>query len=161
PQWRSPEVVGRVLSANTAVKQAAVEVERARLQLARAKAQAVPNVTVGGGYSLDNIERTAGGLVTVETSLPLWDRNQGNIPAAQAAQARAQAAVRTTQTRLSRETAAAFAAYQAARQQVERLTTQVVPRLQESLKLLSQGYQVGAAQVSFLDVLSAEQALFS
>src|SRR5262249_657999 len=108
-----------------------------------------------------NIERTAGGLVTVETSLPLWDRNQGNIHAAQAAWARAQAAVRTTETRLSRATAAAFAAYQAARQQVERVTTQLVPRLQESLQLLRQGYQGGAAQVSFLDVLSAEQALFS
>jgi cobalt-zinc-cadmium efflux system outer membrane protein len=161
PQWDACDVTRRVLAANTALKEAAVQAERARLALERAKAQAVPNVTVGGGYTLENVDQTAGATVTVETPVPLWDRNQGNIHAARANWARAQAAVRTAQTRLSRETAAAFAAYRAARQQAERLATRVLPRLQESVELLRQGYQVGAGQVTFTDVLTAEQSLFT
>jgi cobalt-zinc-cadmium efflux system outer membrane protein len=161
PDWPADAVVGRVLAANSAIKQAAVDAERARLALERAKAQAVPNVTVGGGYAADNIERTAGAIVTVETPLPVWNCNQGNIHAAQAGLSQAQAAVRSTQMRLSRETAAALGAYEAARQQVDRLERRVLPKLRESLTLLSQGYQAGAAQVGFLDVLLAEQALFT
>jgi cobalt-zinc-cadmium efflux system outer membrane protein len=159
--WDVKWVEQRVLSVNTALKEAEVEVERARLALARAKAQAIPNVTVGAGYSAENIDSTAGGLVTVETPLPLWDRNQGNIHAAQAQLARAHSSVRTVATRLSRETAAAYAAYEAARQQTERLTTRVLPRLEESLKQLQKGYQAGVPQVTFADVLQAEQALLT
>src|SRR5262249_46004668 len=161
PAWEAGAVQERVLASNTALKQAAVEAERARLALERARAQAVPNVTVGGGYTLDNVDQTAGGTVTVEAPVPLWDRNQGNIHAAQAGWVQAQAAARATEMRLSRETAAAFAAYRAARQQVERLEGRILPRLRESLDLLHKGYRAGSPQVTFADVLSAEQALFS
>jgi cobalt-zinc-cadmium efflux system outer membrane protein len=161
PQWDVKAIQQRVLSANTALKEAGVEVERARLALTRAKAQAIPNLTVGGGYSLENIDHTAGGLVTVETPLPLWDRNQGNIRAAEAQFARASATVGATANRLSKETAAAYAVYEASIQQAERLTTRVIPRLEESLKQLQKGYQAGAPQVTFADVLQAEQGLLT
>jgi cobalt-zinc-cadmium efflux system outer membrane protein len=161
PQWDEDTVTSRVLSANTALREAAVEVERARLALARAKAQAVPNVTLAGGYEADNIERTAGGVVEVETTLPLWDRNQGNVHAAAAHVARAQAAVGTATARLKRETAAAFATYRAARERVERLARQVVPRLERSLESIRQGFQAGSAEFTFADVLLAEQSLLT
>jgi outer membrane protein, heavy metal efflux system len=161
PQWDAGMVTGRVMSANTALREAAVEVERARLALVRAKAQAVPNVTLAGGYEADNVERTAGGVVGVETALPLWDRNQGNVHTAAAHLARAQAAVGTAMARLKRETAAAFATYEAARVRVERLASQVVPRLQQSLESVRQGFQAGSAEFTFADVLLAEQSLFT
>jgi cobalt-zinc-cadmium efflux system outer membrane protein len=161
PQWDAVEVERRVLAVNASLKQAEAEAESARLALARARAQAIPNVTVGGGYNADNVDATAGGQVTVEAALPLWDRNQGNVLAARAHLARAEAAVGAAATRLSRDTAAAFANYDAARQQVERLTSRVLPRLQESEQQLRRGYQAGAPQVTFADVLQAEQALLT
>jgi cobalt-zinc-cadmium efflux system outer membrane protein len=161
PRWEAGEVVRRVLSANTAVKQAGVEVERNRLALERAKAQAVPNITVGGGYTLDNVDQTAGGSVSVDVPLPVWNRNQGNIHAAQANLVRARAAVESTAQRLGRETAAALAGYDTGRQQVERLAGQVLPRLEQSLGMVRKGYQAGAADFTFADVLSAEQAFFT
>jgi cobalt-zinc-cadmium efflux system outer membrane protein len=161
PCWEVKGVEQRVFAVNTALKEAGVEVERARLALARARAQAVPNVTVGAGYSAENVDHTTGGLVSVETPLPLWDRNQGNIHAAEAQFIRAQAAVNTTANRLSKEIASAYTSYEAARQQVERLTTGVLPRLDESLKQLRKGYQAGAPQVTFADVLQAEQSLLT
>jgi cobalt-zinc-cadmium efflux system outer membrane protein len=159
PTWQAAEVRDRVLRANTALREAALEVERARLAWRRARTEAVPNVTVGAGYVDDRIENAQGALVTLETALPVWDRKQGLAHEAQARWVRARAALRGTELRLDRETAAAFAAYAAGREQVERLTREVLPRLHESRDLLRRGYQAGAANITFTDVLQAEQAL--
>jgi cobalt-zinc-cadmium efflux system outer membrane protein len=159
PDWDADAVTGRVLAANAALAQATQEAERARLAVERAKAGAVPNVTVGGGYILENVDQTAGGQISLEAPLPVWDRQQGVIREAQARFAAAQAAVGSTANRLRRDTAEAFARYQAASRQVERLGREVLPRLQESLELLQKAYQAGSAQVTFSDLLMTEQEL--
>jgi cobalt-zinc-cadmium efflux system outer membrane protein len=161
PDWDAEAVGRRVLAANSALAQAAQEAERAGLAVERARAGAVPNVTVGGGYSLDNVDQTAGGLVSVETAVPVWDRQQGAIREAQARFAAAQAAVQSAANRLRRDTAEAFARYRAAGRQAERLSREVLPRLRESLELLRKAYQAGSAQVTFSDLLMTEQELNS
>jgi cobalt-zinc-cadmium efflux system outer membrane protein len=159
PRWDADAVARRVLAAHTDLWQAALDTERARLAVERARAEAVPNVTVGGGYSRNFAENEVGAVVSVETALPLWDRKQGRIQEARARWAKAQAAERSVATRLSRDTAEAFGRYLAARQQVERLTSEVLPRLTQTLGLVRKGYEAGGAQVSFADMLLAEQSL--
>jgi cobalt-zinc-cadmium efflux system outer membrane protein len=161
PQWDPAAIIQRVQGANTELKRAGLDICRARLEVERARAEAVPNVTVGGGYSHDFAENLQGATLSLDTTLPLWDRKQGRIHEAEAHWAGAQAAVRSTAARLSRETAATIARYQAARQQADRLASGVVPRLQQSADLLLKSYQAGAAQTVFADVLSAEQALYA
>jgi len=78
---------------------------------------------------------------------------------AEARWARAQAALTTTANRLRRDTAEAFGRYQAALRQEEGLRTQVIPRLEESAKLVRESYQGKGGQITFTDVLLAEQAL--
>ncbi|MBV9125706.1 MAG: TolC family protein [Planctomycetes bacterium] len=159
PLWDAELVTRRVIAANTELQQAALEAERDRLEVERARAEAVPNFTLGGGYSRNFPEHEAGAIVSVEAPLPLWDRNQGRIFEAQARLAKTQAAQATTTNRLSRDTAEAFGRYLAARQQADRLAAQILPGLTETLDLVRQGYQVGATEVTFADVLLAEQAL--
>lgn len=159
PQWDADAVVRRVLAVHTDVKQAAVETERARLEVRRAQAEAVPNVTVGGGYSHEFVDRVQGAVVSVETALPLWDRKQGRVHEARARWTRAQAAERSAANRLSRDAAEAFGRYEAARQQVQKLAAEVLPTLAENLALVRKGYQSGAAQITFADVLLAEQGV--
>jgi cobalt-zinc-cadmium efflux system outer membrane protein len=161
PPWNAENIWQRVQAANTALQQARVEAERARLGVERARAEAVPNFTVGAGYTNDAVDSTAGAVVSVETALPLWDRKQGHIRAAEAGWVKAEAAVRTLETTLSATTAAAFARYQGARHQVEKLDQEVLPRLQESLDLLLKSYEIGAAGVVFGDVLMTEQSLIT
>ncbi len=158
-RWDAGAVRHRVLSANTALRQAAVEVERARLAVERARAEVVPNVTVGGGYSRNFAENEAGAVISLQTRLPLWDRNQGRIQTAEAEWFQAQAALRTTANRLARDTAEAWARYRGAGEQLRRLSRDVLPRVRRSLQLVQQGYRSGAAQVGFADVLIAQQAL--
>jgi cobalt-zinc-cadmium efflux system outer membrane protein len=159
PAWCDELVRQRVLNTNTALKYAAVEVERARIAVARARAEAVPNVTFGGGYTADNTDQTAGGLITLEMPLPVWDRKQGLIHENKAKLAAAQALVQSTTYRLTHDTAEALARYQATKQQVERLNKEVLPRLEQSLDLVSKAYLAGSAQVTFSDLLLTEQNL--
>jgi cobalt-zinc-cadmium efflux system outer membrane protein len=159
PLWQEDAVTERVLSANTDLRQASLEADQARLEYARARAEAVPNVVVGGGYIRGFVEQTAGGVVTVETPIPVWDRKQGLIHETGARWARAQAAERSAATRLSRETAEAFARYEGARRQADRLTAAVLPKLEESLKLVREGYLAGAKDLTFADVQLAVEAL--
>lgn len=149
----------RVLTAHSDLKQALMDTERSRMALDRAKAQATPNVTVGAGYTAENIDSTAGAAVNLDVPLPLWDRNQGHIYEAKARFAQTVAFQHVTVNRLTQETATAYARYDSLRQQVDRLTKEVLPRFRESHDLLLKGYQAGAAQVTFADVFQAEQDL--
>jgi cobalt-zinc-cadmium efflux system outer membrane protein len=159
PHWQADAVTERVLAANTDLAQAATESERARLEYERARAEAIPNVTVGAGYIRGFVEETAGAVLNVETTIPAWDCKKGLIHEMRAKWAQAQAAERTTANRLSRDAAEAFARYEGARVQAEKLATTVLPRLEESLKLVREGYQAGAKDLSFADVELAVEAL--
>jgi outer membrane protein TolC len=72
-----------------------------------------------------------------------------NVPATEA----------NTAARLSRETTAAIARYQAACQYADQLASAVIPRLKESLDGLRKSYQAEAGQTPFAETLSMEQAL--
>lgn len=161
PAWDDPAVINRVLTTHTAIRQAAAEADRAQLAVERVQAGAIPNVIVGGGFNLDRTDQTSGGVVTVETAIPVWNRQQGAVYEAKARLAFARAAIRSAETRLSRETADAIARYRAAARQVERLEAEVLPRLRESLDLIRKAYQAGSAQVTFSDVLTTEQNLLT
>jgi cobalt-zinc-cadmium efflux system outer membrane protein len=160
PLWPEDAVTRRVQSANTELRRAALEAEQARLEYEQARAEAVPNVTVSGGYIRAYLEETAGATIGVETSIPLWDRKQGLIRERRARWALVQASQRTTANRLASETAEAFARYQGAREQAGRLETSVIPRLEESLKLVRAGfYEAGGKDVTFADIQLAIEAL--
>jgi cobalt-zinc-cadmium efflux system outer membrane protein len=159
PPWDANEVLRRVLAVHTNLRLASLEAERARLEVERAHAEAVPNVTVGGGYSANYPERQHGGILALEAPLPFWDRKQGRVQEAQARLARAQAAEQTAALRLTQETAEALGRYRSARQRVERLTRDILPPLADSLEAVRRGYQTAAVGISFADVLLAEQTL--
>ncbi|MFO0802831.1 MAG: TolC family protein [Gemmataceae bacterium] len=161
PAWEDAAILNRVLAAHSAIRQAEVEVDRARLAIDRAQAGAIPNVIVGGGFNLDRTDQTSGAVVVAETAIPVWNRQQGAVYEAKAKLAFAQASVRSVESRLSKEAAEAIARYRAATRQVERLEAEVLPRLQESVDLTRKAYQAGSAQVTFADVLTTEQNLLT
>jgi outer membrane protein, heavy metal efflux system len=150
------QVVRRVLNVHTELQQAEIQAQQARLEIRRAKAETIPNIQVGGGFTWNFVERASGAIVSLESSLPLWDRKQGRIYEAQARLAQSLAFKASVENRLRREAAGAFASYQAAKVQVECLQDQVLPKQQESLVLVRRGYQAGAPQIAFADVLLAE-----
>jgi cobalt-zinc-cadmium efflux system outer membrane protein len=159
PNWDPKAVIDRVLAANATLKQAAGEAEQARVEVERARAEAVPNVKFGGGYTRNFPELEAGASIALQTAIPVWDCKRGLVRQAEARWAEAVATQRSTATRLTGETASAFTRYQSTRLQLERLSRDVLPRLRQNLELLQKGYQAGGNLVSFSDVLLGEEAL--
>jgi cobalt-zinc-cadmium efflux system outer membrane protein len=161
PSWDAEEIWQRVQAANRSLQQAAAEVEGARLVIDRARAEAIPNITVGAGYVNAAVESTAGAIITVETPLPLWDCKQGHVHEAQARWAKAEANLDNLRASLSAAVADAFARYQAASRQVEKLSKEVLPRYQDTVDTLLKNLELGGGNVVFLDVVTSEQSLIS
>jgi len=159
PDYELAQILERIEATHTDLRRAAAEVEKARLAAERARAEAVPNVHVGGGYYRSFAEQEAGAIISVQTSVPIWDRKQGLIHQAEARWAQAQATQQTVLIRLNREAAAAFARYQSAAQEVHRLQTEVLPRSRDSVLGVEKLYQAGSAEVSFADVLQTQATL--
>jgi len=110
-----------VLANHPEVRSASVGVERARLLLQRATVEPIPNVTVGAGYVRQNQNQSSDWAVGVSVPVPVWNRNQGNIRAAQAQLGEALQEVRRAEADLAERLATAFRDYAAARQRAERL----------------------------------------
>lgn len=73
-----------VLSVHPQVQMAQWGVEKAKFVVQRAKVDPIPNVTVDTGYVRQNQNRSDDFRIGVSASIPLWNRNQGNIRAAEA-----------------------------------------------------------------------------
>jgi len=73
-----------VLSVHPEIHAAQWGVEKAKLLVQRAKAEPIPNLTVNGGYVRQNQNRSDDFSLGVRASIPLWDKNQGNIRSAEA-----------------------------------------------------------------------------
>ncbi len=139
------------------VKSARVGVERARLVLQRAQVEPIPNVTVGAGYVRQNQNKSDDWVIGVSVPVPLWNRNQGNIQAAQAQVAKAGQRVGRVENELTERLATAFGMYASARQRADRYRVDLLPRAREAFQLSRAAYQGG--QFEYLRVIQAQRAV--
>ncbi len=139
------------------VQSARVGVERARLVARRARVEPVPNVTFGAGYLRDNKGREDDWMFQVGVPVPLWDRNQGNVRAAEAEVGRAAQEVARVQNDLAGRLATAFGQYAAARERVERYRASVLPASREAYQIALNAFRAG--QIGYLPVLQAQRAV--
>ena len=152
------------------VRVARASVERARAVLARARAERVPDLFVRGGlgYSYDRFEAPPFSLVgqrkglegqlQVGVNVPLFNRNQGGIAAADAEVAIAERDLERVQLLLRTRFAAGFREYRNAQQVVERYRTQIIARAREAYELQLQNFRGMAT--AYPQVLAAQRTLF-
>ena len=146
------------------VKIAQTGVERARAALRRARAERIPNIFVRGGfgYSTEPVERdgrAAGPEARIEIGIPLpiFNRNQGNIAAAEAEVDRAERELTRLDLDLRARASSALAAYRNAVSAAERYQRRVLPRTLEAYTLyLNRFRQMTAA---YPQVLIAQRSL--
>ncbi len=144
---------------------AALAINHAAAEINLARAQKWEDWTVGFGYSRDNqvFKKPIGNQVdqflglSVSIPLPLFNKNQGRIQEAQAAEERAQAELSALELRI-------LAQLQAAKNQMARLLTVLRQYREESITLaeknvalLQQGYANGLANITA--VIQAQQQL--
>ncbi|MCI0643032.1 MAG: TolC family protein [Gemmataceae bacterium] len=157
PDYDFDQVRNYLLQVHPEIQIAQIGVQRARTLVQRAQAEAIPNVTVGAGYVRQNQNRSDDWTIGVSLPVPLWNRNQGNIRAAQAQVGEATAAVSRVENDLVGRLASAFATYASARQRADRYRTAILPRVRENYELSVKLFKGG--QMEYFRVLQAHRAI--
>ncbi len=128
---------------------------RAALDLEQA--QAVQDITVGGGVRFLREGSDAAFVAGVSVPLPVRNRNQGNIRAARETLSRAEQEVRTVEVELRAAFVAAWQDLSAAHRAARNLRQQALPATEEAHEAVRHAYEQG--QLPLLDVLDAQRAL--
>ena len=158
------QLLAALLRDSPDVKIAQAGVERAKAALRRARAERIPNIIVRGGfgYSTEPVERDARAAgpearIEIGIPLPIFNRNQGNIAAAEADLDRAERELKRLDLDLRARASTVLSAYQTAVNAVERYQRRVLPRAQEAYTLyLTRFRQMTAA---YPQVLIAQRSL--
>lgn len=138
-----------------ALQQYAIASQRAGLELAQA--EAVPDVTLGGGLRFLREGSDAAIVAGLSVPLPVRHRNQGSIRAARALLAGAELDERATELGLRAEFSAAWQDLTIAQRTATHLRAQALPALEDARAAVQHAYAQG--QLPLIDVLDAQRAL--
>lgn len=151
------QAMQQVLSGSPQLQQAYAETQRAQAAIRRAEAQKIPNVefqaTLMQMASSDNV----GANLQIGLPLPIFNKNQGNVHRAWSEMHRAQNNAQRLTLATQSGLAAAFGEYRDAAIRVAVLRDEILPRQQESVDLIEQGY---GTQFDFLRLFSARRAYY-
>jgi len=129
-----------------------VELAQQGFRVALAKNERFPAISVGPSFSQVNPghaseQETIIGL-GMSLPLPLWNRNQGNIQAAQARQLQAETSLYVTQRETERKVTEAALTYERKLREMSKWRPDAVAHFQEAAEVADRHYRLGAVQVS-------------
>ncbi len=132
-------------------------VQKAQCLVKRARVELIPNLGIDTGYVRQNQNKSDDFRIGVSASLPLWNRNQGNIHSAEADLCQAMQEIGRIENDLTDRVSQSMRDYASARRRAERYRTAILPRAKETYKLSRLAYQGG--QFEYLRVLEAQRAV--
>ena len=149
--------LARLLKLSPEISAAAMEVDRARLALERARVEPIPNVNVQGlvNWQDNGIGGKPDGGVAVSIPVPLFNRNQGAISRAEHELIAARQALSETELDLQNRLAPIFEQNANARNQVERYRKIILPAAEEALALTRTTYTSG--ETNYTALLTAQR----
>jgi cobalt-zinc-cadmium efflux system outer membrane protein len=168
PELERTRALQTILRDSPEIKAARAAAERAELALRRARREPVPDLVLRGGprYNRELLEIGPGGArpvgweaaVDVGLTIPLFNRNQGNVAAAAAARARARAELQRLELGHGARLADLFEQYLSSLRSAEVYRGEIVPRAEEAYNLYVARYREMAA--AYPQVLIAQRTLF-
>ena len=155
-QWQA--CYAMAVGANPELNAAFARVERARIAMVRAEKEPIPNIDVS--VSVRHADLSGDEIVNVQAGIPLpiFNKNQGNIQAAEAEWALANHELQRIELDLQDRLAVSYRRYADARQQVDRYGQRIIPKAKKSLRLVTGGYEKG--EVEYLTLLTAQQTYY-
>ena len=164
PDLDEQSLVSALLNESPAIRIAQANVARAEAQLGRERGQAVPDLLLRGGLQqnrelLESTQRATGlqGFAEIGIQIPIFNRNQGSVQAANAARERAEQEKARVQLVLRERAAATIQQYRYARARVDRYRTEILPRAQRAHELMLSRW--GQMAASYPQVLAAQRTL--
>ena len=137
---------------------AQARVDRARANIQRQKVQAIPNVTAQLGAGGDDATGNAFANVQLSIPVPVHNKNQGNMRAAQAEYCAATQNVQRIRQSIRRELARVMREFNVAEATVRQYQATILPKAEETLNLMQEARDAG--EFDFLRVLTARRAYF-
>jgi len=158
---REPETLDQLWSAverNPDLARWTSEIEQRAATLSLAEAKAVPDVTVSAGGRYYQDEQSGGIVALFSVPLPVFDRNQGAIRAAEERLGRAKVEQRVSELRVRSAVARAQQAQLAAYREVRELRDRAIPEAESVFRGAQDAYARGLFR--YLEVLDAQRTLF-
>jgi cobalt-zinc-cadmium efflux system outer membrane protein len=157
PELTWDDSLAGLLAASPELAAARADVARATWALRRARAEPVPNLNVMASVQHDNDGGDDVANLQIMLPLPIHDKNQGAIRAAEAELRMAEAEVARLELALQTRLADAFERYANARQQVERYSRDILPDARTTLELVTRNYRLG--EFAYLPMLEAQRTV--
>ncbi|HUY34874.1 MAG TPA: TolC family protein [Pirellulales bacterium] len=160
PRFDDRYVLEFVATQNVDVLSAQTDINRRRILLRRAQVEPYPNLYSGPSQQWGVPAHSPNNQFwyNFAFNITLWDRNQGNIRAAEANIVDATASVPATQNKLLKQAADALGRHRAALQSAERIRVNILPIALRNQELVQSGYRNGLMPVAQL--FQAQRALF-
>lgn len=157
PDYDLDRTQSYVLAVHPQLQVAQWGVQRAQLLLKRAQVEPIPNLGFSSSFVRQNQNRSNDLSLGFNASIPLWNRNQGNIHSAEADLCQAMQEIGRVENDLTDRVSTAIRDYASARRRAERYRDAILPRAKETYQLSVQAYQGG--QFEYLRVLEAQRAV--
>ena len=167
PDLNYQEWIATTLRESPEVKLAQQASERAEASLAQARKVPIPDLQITGILVQNNTpllevnpSRATGvqGGAQIGVQLPIFNRNQGNVQAAQGEIESAKQELERVKLQIGRDLAMTFRDYDSARATVQQYKTEMLPRAEQAYKLYQANYQNMAA--AYPQVLISQRTLF-
>jgi outer membrane protein, heavy metal efflux system len=166
PAIDAGQIVDQITQDSPSVRRAQQDVVRAQAEIRSAKRESVPDLEVHAGMQ-QNFEPTSQfgtrstglqGFATAGITLPIFNRNQGNVASAEAELTRSQAEVTRIQLSLRQAIQPLLQTYLSSQAEVGRYRDEMVPRADRAYQLYLTKYrQMGSA---YSPVLVSQRTLF-
>jgi outer membrane protein, heavy metal efflux system len=165
PTLDETALLAHMMKDNPAVARARQEALQAEADLKSARREVIPDLTLRAGLQQNNeplnqVGASVGvqGFASAGITLPIFNRNQGNIQAARADLERATSEIDRVQRELRQSALPLLQSYAASRGQAERYKNEMIPRAAKAYQLYLAKYQAMGAP--YASVLTAQRTLF-
>jgi cobalt-zinc-cadmium efflux system outer membrane protein len=143
PDYSEEWIRRYILERHTQVQYARSVIEQNKYALRRAEVEPFPNPYLGPSYQYGLVPGFDQFWFNIQFSIPVWDRNQGNIRAARGNLVAAQENLITIQNNLLNQGANLLSQYRAALAIVRQFEVNVLPNTRETVRLAYSGYSQG------------------
>ncbi|WP_243373738.1 TolC family protein [Geotalea sp. SG265] len=162
------ELLTRVYNNRPDLKALEAEKSRGDAEIALAGAEGIPNVTAALTFSRERTALDVGSeevtdtdyLVGVRLSvpIPIFDRNGAGVREARARRNSAETRLSAAKRSIEREFSAAYAGYENSERILSIYKTEIIPQLEENLKLSQEAYRLG--EIGILEVIQEQKKFF-
>ncbi len=159
PQYDRQDALRRILENHTDVTTARNTVIQAQYQLRLAQVTPIPDIYLGTAFQHDNSVGNNQMNLQVGMQIPIFNRNQGAIRAAQATIDRSIADVYARRNDLAGRLAEAYARYQTSQIVVKNYRDNSLPNLTRAYRLIYARHQEEPTKIGFNDIIVAQQNL--